>query len=372
MRVLIIAALSFVVYSSALACSSAIVSESRSAERGVILWKHRDSDIHDTCIHYLTTGKYPRIVLTPSYSSIETSMLSGLNEAGLAIITTRTNNIFDRKTVLSATEEAEIGEMKYSVLARALSECATVDEVEQYFRSTPRPRYYQLNLACGDATGNAAYFEIGCDSYRRYDVSERSEGFDVRTNFSFIGDMKRAGSSIRRYSTVMDEMTAHAGKFSVRDMIGYSRSYYSEPYGYDILEDDRPYKDASYCVPRYSSVACIVIVCGPDARMIVSDGHPETAMPMTAWVAAKGRFPKGLRPGGDVHRLSREYVAKAYTVSGRNRYLNKDVVRRVHAIPQPYLEQKTMPEDLDEFNRMQDEVFASYAIRVRKALMSFK
>lgn len=366
-RNLFIVALATVSFITAEACTSAIVSASRSAENAAILWKHRDSSTHDTAMFYFDDGPYARVILSPSYNNRGKTVYGGLNSAGLGLMNTATTNLNANPEDLSATEECLEPDNGESLFAMILRTCATIDDVEQLLKSYRRSYSYHTNLGVGDATGNAAYFEIWNDGYKRYDAVGRKDGFDVRANFSFAGTAKR-GASERRYDTVMDVMSRHSGTFSVSDFISYSRSYYSAPLSKDILWDGNPYKDDNYCIPRRQSVANIIIVCGSNARIIVANGHPEVAVPVPVWVASKGEFPACLRPGGDVHRLSREYVRAAYDRKKSGAYLNKELVRSIDHVRLPSVDRTTMPVDIGKFYADVDAACQAYACKVRRIL----
>lgn len=354
-----------VCYLPTFACTSAIVGVNRSAEDGVILWKHRDNSTHDTSVFYISGGEYAYVVLTNSYYSRRSTVYAGLNEAGLGVMNTATKNLYSSKGVeLTAVDEINDPSSPHfaSVI---LSSCTTVDEAEKIIASRPRYRSFQTNLAVGDSTGAAAYFEIWGNGYKRYDVTATADGYDIRTNFSFAGNDSRRGKSERRYDTMKEVMSAHKGKFSVSDFLNYSRSYYSSTMGKNILKECSEYKDDNYCVPRSSSVANIVLVCGPNARMVVVNGHPTAGMAIPVWVAQKNNLPKCLRPGGDAHRLSCEYVSKAYDKSN---HLNIPLARKINGIKPPYIDPKAMPSDINAWNDLIDRTFTVYATKVRKSL----
>ena len=369
-RLLILPIALFVLCTEAFACTSAIVAASRSIEGVPLLWKHRDSKSGDTRVEYFTGGKY-------NYTAIVTNKVgsnaayAGINETGFGIINTATRNL-----QASPIEEQKACPRKEvgwnSMWHYALRNCATVDEFEEFIRSTKRKHKFGTNFAVADASGAVAYFEIGDLYYHRYDATDCKEGFDVRSNFSFSGIEEKRGVSTRRYDVTMKEMKAHEGKFTPQQFFDYSRSFNSCAYG-DILANNDEYVCSNHTVPRYSTTGVFVIVCDAKCpRMLVTIGHsvPGTAVPI--YVQAKHNIPKCVN-GNAMYLLSEEFKKKAYIKEvGEGRILQKDVVRKVLKIKQPEIVfPQQMPADIEAFNAKIDQQFAKHAKRVRRVLAKF-
>ena len=341
------------VWLSADACSSAIVARKLSAEGEVLLWKHRDQTATNDCrIAHFDDGKYSYTALVNSYVRVGQTALAGVNEVGFGFIQTATSNL--RRT---AERSVERYSGKYSLMCRALRECSTVAEFEALLLSHGRPDSFQSNVGVGDATGAAAYFEIWSDGYARYDV----ESYDVRTNFSFAGSESKRGTSIRRYNTVMSQMSGKR-EFTTADFIAYSRSFYSAELG-DVLADDKPYREANYVVPRPSSVASVVIVCSDKPRMEVIVGNPVAGMSVPVWVAAKHSIPQCVG-GRAMYDLGRAYASKAYYKQGRNRFLNKPVARKVLKVNNHIRPPKRMPQHIATYNAKIDRIFEKHRQKI--------
>lgn len=321
-----------------------------------MLWKHRDQTATNDCrVAYFDDGKYAYTALINSYVRVGETALAGINEVGFGGISTATKNLRQEP------QTKEYTRTKYSLLCRALRQCRTVDEFEELVASHNRYPDFESNIGVGDAEGNCAYFEIWSDGYRRYDV----EKFDVRTNFSFAGRDDARGSSIRRYNTVMEQMKG-VKSFASKDLIGYSRCFWSADKG-DILANDAPYRDVNYVVPRYSSVASVVIVCSSTPRMDVIVGHPVAGMAVPVWVAAKHGIPKCVS-GRAMYDLGRTFVAKAYTHDAKRVYLNKEVTRRALKINNDIKSPKTMPIDIVKFNNKVDQIFEKHRRQMMQIL----
>ncbi len=358
MKRLLLTLLSLAAWSITLGCSSAVVAPHLSKEGGVIIWKHRDQTATNDChIAHFKGGKYAYTALVNSYVGVGTTALGGVNEVGFGYISTATKNLH-RQPAVARTRNS-----KYSLMVHALRECKSVDEFEALLSTYHRYASFESNVGVGDAEGNAAYFEIWSDGYRRYDVKD----FDVRTNFSFAATTNIRGSSERRYRTVMEQMKGQKG-FCSQDFIDYSRCFWSADKG-DVLASATPYKDANYVVPRASSVAAIVIVCSKNPRIDAIVGHPVSGMVVPVWVAAEHNIPKCVA-GREMYDLGRKFVSKAYIPKAGEKglYLNKELVSKVlkvnHDIPAP----KRMPTDIIKFNNKIDAIFEKHRSQMMQLL----
>ena len=83
----------------------------------------------------------------------------------------------------------------YPASDESLITVAYHDEFEELVRNYKRGYKFTTNVGVGDANGGAAFFEIWGEAYRRYDVDKTERGFDIRSSFSFAGDMERLGYS---------------------------------------------------------------------------------------------------------------------------------------------------------------------------------
>ena len=359
----------FLLHGVTLACTSAIVSAQRSSEGVPLLWKHRDNSFSNTRVDYITGGKYAYTAIVPNNKNYNRGVYAGINEVGLAVITTATGHL---PTATPEEYKACTLTLKKGISRRALRECATVDELEEMLRTCKRLRGFASNLGIADATGAVAYFEIWDLGYRRYDATDTPDGFDVRTNFSHKGDPRKKGASKRRYDLIMKEMSQHKGNFTPQQLINYARSYNSYRRG-NILDNNDLYVCANHTVPRYSTVASIVLVCdGKNPRMLVMNGHSVSSLAVPVYVKAKHNIPQCVK--GDAMRLlSNDFRAKAYyDIADNIHILNKEVVRKVLAIKQPKINMpKEMPSDIKAFNEHIDKLYIKYEKRIRKVLAKF-
>ena len=350
------------------ACTSAIVASERSSEGVPMLWKHRDSKFDNTRVEYIAGGKYAYTAIVPNNRRYKTGVFAGINEKGLGVITTATRHL--PKASSEEWEACDRKQIKGSLSCRALRECATIDEFEAMLRDEKRKIGFTSNLGIADATGAVAYFEIWDLGYRRYDVGKSgNRGFDVRSNFSHVGDPNKKGASKRRYDLIMKEMTAHKGDFSPWNLIGYSRSYNSIKYG-DVLAMDKRYFCQNHTVPRHSTVGAFVVVCdGDNPRMLVMNGHSASSLAVPVYVKAKQNIPECVH-GSTMRNLSNDFRKKAYRhIDSNHILLNKEFVRKVLNVRQPKITMpREMPRDIYAFNARIDKRYISYEKRLRKLI----
>ena len=344
----------------AFACTSAIVAASHSKEGSTLLWKHRDAPSWDCHVEHFKDGRY---AFTALVSPDKQKVYSGINERGFAILNTVSEN-FTKDVSLCQSPGALF------VMAYALREFATLDEFEKWLATTNGKRTYVTNFAVGDASGAAAYFEVQTDSFKRFDIEEQKEGFDIRSNFSFSGNLVERGPSVPRYDIVKKHM-ARKRKHSPYDFFDYGRNYVNGS-GVEVLTAAEKFICNDLTVPRYFSVASMVMVCdGENPRMLVSVGHPVVAMVVPVYVKAANRIPECVA-GRSSLILSEEFRAKAYTQLDELRYeVNKPLVERMLKVESRVAMPRQMPENIEHFNTKIDALFAKHAARVRKVLARY-
>lgn len=339
------------------ACTSAIVSASKSSEGVPLLWKHRDSPSWDCHIEYIEGGKYAYTALV---SKDRRYTYCGINEQGFAIMNTVSENL--SKSVAVAQSVGAI-----SAMAVALRECATVGEFEVWLAKSNGVRAYVTNFAVGDAKGAAAYFEVSQQGFSRYDLSERQEGFDLRSNFSFSGDRVNPGPSVPRYDIAMRQMVAKK-HHTPYDFYHYSRNYMLRD-GANALDTEGGFVCNDITIPRYISVASAVMVCDKEnPRMLAMVGHPVVGVPVPVYVKAKKAIPECVG-GRSALELSEEFRAKAYKQIDELRYeVDEPLVKSLLKYGNQYKMPRKMPQNIEKFNAKIDNFFAEHVKRVRKIL----
>lgn len=343
-----------------IACTAALVTAKRAKDGAPMLWKHRDSPDWDCHYEYVEGGKY---AYTALLSKDKQHNYCGINEAGFAVLNTVSEN-------LKVDNSIPQGPIALNFMSDALRECATVEEFEALLRTTNGKRSYVTNYAVGDASGALAFFEVWSADFKRYDVKEQQEGFDVRSNFSFAGDMVTPGPSVPRYDIVKRHMKGKRN-YQPHDFIAYARNFENGA-GTDVMTAPGKFVCNDLTVPRYFSVADMVAICDKEnPRMLVLIGHPVSGMAVPIYVKAKSAIPE-CAGGRTALELSEEFRAKAYHKVDELKYdVNKPLVNALLKIETRCPMPRKMPKNIEKFNQKLDARFAKHAAKVRKVLADF-
>ena len=339
------------------ACTSALVLASKSSEGAPLLWKHRDSSDWDCHVEYIEGGKYAYTALV---SKDKRCTYCGINEEGFAILNTVSENLTKSPTIAA-------GPGAIFNMAKALRECATVEEFEVWLKRSNGARPYVTNFAVGDASGALAYFEVWGESFKRYDVSEQKEGFDIRSNFSYAGNMVNPGPSVPRYEIAKRQMEKKLSH-SPYDFYHYSRNFILRD-GTKALDADGVFVCNDITIPRYMSVASAVMVCDKDnPRMLAMVGHPVVGVPVPVYVKAKSAIPECVG-GRSALDLSEAFRAKAYKKVAELKYeVNEPLIKALLKYGAQYKMPKKLPSDIEKFNAKIDKFFLKHAQKVHAIL----
>ena len=340
-----------------LACTSAIVAASKSSEGVPLLWKHRDAPTWNCRVAYVEGEKYGYTALL---SLDNKYTYCGINERGFAVLNTVSHNI-------ALTRKGGEKGIAISLMGVILGECATVEEFEAWLKKSNGKRRYVTNYAVGDPSGKAAYFEVSQDGYVKYDLATRAEGFDVRANFSFSGDMVKKGESVPRYDIAMNQMRGNAS-FSPYDFLEMSRNYKNTD-GDSILDlPERRVKDNS-SIARYIASASAVMVCdAKNPRMLVAVGLPQAGMGVPVYVKAKNAIPKCVSEGAML-ALCNEVREKTYKARTKKvALLDKATMSKVLSVKTVCEMPSSYPSDIEAFNSKIERAFEEHAKRVRRAI----
>lgn len=242
--------------STCLGCTSAIISGSKTLSGRPLLWKHRDTSNANSRVAYIKATKIGEISYVGLFNANDRDNIQtwiGMNESGFAIMNTASYNINPPGSVQADREGI--------VMTEALKKCRNVQEFAVFLDSLPRPLGVETNFGVIDAMGNGAYFETGDYGYQRYDLKDAPDGLLIRTNYSHSG-REGEGSGYMRERNAMAQLLPAARNCSVTpEMLTerLSRSFYRDDFGYDRLNDTiRIIEDIDY-IPRYTSVATVVI-----------------------------------------------------------------------------------------------------------------
>lgn len=252
---------------SAFACTSVIISASKTSSGRPLMFKNRDTDHLDNRIEYFQGTIYPFIGLVNSESE-GGEVWAGTNTAGFCIMNTASYNLKDDDVPVSLMDRE--GTLMY----RALGICSTTKDFENFLDNISKPMGVEANFGVIDASGGAAYYEVNNGKWVKYDVNAIPEGYRVVTNFSESGrpeDYK----GYERWLTASDIMKEFYSQsvdgvmdIGFSDLLyGMSRSYRSTMTGMDWLADFNSLKkdygfngtvvDQDF-IPRRSTSASIV------------------------------------------------------------------------------------------------------------------
>ncbi len=268
-------------------CTSAVVAGWATPDGRPLLWKNRDIDVADNKIVFLTEG--PLKVLALVNADSQASVWMGVNEAGLAIINTASEDL-----------EGSSSSQNGSFQKKALLNCRNLEEFEELLRQTNLSgRFTRANYGVIDASGAAAYFETGNHSYTRFNVG--SSGFLIRTNFAFTGDGTGTGrfrydrafqlisGAIASRQISPDFILRHVARDLVNDIINpYPLPY---PYGQDGLPAG--FIRTANSINRYKTRSAVVfqgVRPGEDPKMTtmwVMLGEPVCTVALPLWLAAE-------------------------------------------------------------------------------------
>jgi len=174
-------------------CTAGVASGKATVDGRPLLWKTRDAGATNNEVIWNTSGKY-HFVSVISAGHLDSSWM-GVNEKGFSIINTQSSDLPAGETGLGNGE----------FMARALQECATVEEFQTLLESTNESgRRTQTNFGVIDATGAAAFFETAGHEFWRYDAADTELGYILRTNFAIHGrrrEGERPGSMDRYLQT---------------------------------------------------------------------------------------------------------------------------------------------------------------------------
>lgn len=278
------------------ACTSAVVTASRSASGHPVLWKHRDTGAPHNFIarHAATDSTFEYIALHNQGDTLGLEAWIGMNRAGLAVMNTASYNL--------APDTAVYKDREGVVMTRALGRCVTVDDFARLLDRLPRPLGVQANFCAIDAQGHAACFETCDTGYTRIDIDAQGPTF-VRTNYS------RSGRTGRKLGLAREKAACHfldgARGVTPRYLTDtLSASFYDSASGRDLLlTADTAAVDRGDLIPRYISTASIAIEAVPSAEgdgrnyiMWTRLGYPPAG---ETYPVTFGSIPADVTPGSD-------------------------------------------------------------------------
>jgi hypothetical protein len=280
------------------ACTSAVVSSKASADGRAILWKHRDSPSVHNEVLFLEDGKYSYVAVVNAGDDVGREIWMGVNEKGLAVMNTASDD-------LAVPEEPKDGEGR--LLKLLLQSCSTVDEVEAFLRKTDSGgRDVTTNIGAIDHASDAAYFEVGQKSFKRFDANQQSDaprGYLLRTNFAETAPKDKGGGYIRyeRERGLFDAAWKRGKGIGAEFILSeVSLDLANEMTGIDPRRRMPPSGviDASDTINRAYSVADAVFVSatkdepGFATTMWVALGQPIASLAIPVWPVPQNLVPE--------------------------------------------------------------------------------
>lgn len=222
-------------FTDAIACTSAIFTGKATADGRPLMWKNRDTGELNNRLEYFKGPIFGFVGLVNSPSKGGEAW-AGSNEVGFCIMNTASYNI-DLKEDRKLPKDGE-GELMY----RALGVCKTLQDFEYFLDTMTKPAPIEANFGVIDAFGGAAYYEVNSRTWVKRDANDpllAPDGYLVVTNFSFTG-REDEGMGYVRYSSaqyLVDKAFAEGVKFTPEWIINnLSRSFYHSLLGVDVVK----------------------------------------------------------------------------------------------------------------------------------------
>lgn len=295
--------------STAWACTSFLVSGKVTPDGRPLLFKNRDTGNLNNLTVLVKGEKYKFLGIVSADDREAKEVWGGHNEKGFAIMNTAAYNL---------NGDVEDGDMEGVIMRRALETCITLKDFERLLDNWPRPMGSNANFGVIDAEGGCAYYEVGNESYVKFDVNDpmvAPYGYLVRTNHAMSGE-RRLDSGVERYLAISDIMlNVHVtGDFGYRKLLTEIPRHLTHGLThlniYDYMPKDEktttyfPFRDF---IPRYSS-SCVLMVQGvkkgEDPLLTVSwsmVGCPLACVAVPLCITPSGKIPsvvtRGKEPG---------------------------------------------------------------------------
>ncbi|MBN2344993.1 MAG: hypothetical protein JXO51_01295 [Candidatus Aminicenantes bacterium] len=313
-------------------CTTAVLSPAAVRDGRPMLWKNRDSDFLNNKVIFVRESPHSYLALVNAEDRSGRWAYAGLNDAGFAIFNSVAYNLPQHKD--------EMRDLEGTIMADALRRCASVEEFENYLRSSLGPSLGSLaNFGVLDARGGAALFEVSNHAYRKFAAADFKEGYIVNTNFARSGT-KGTGAGYLRHERAAELFGAiAAGTLSHRQILGR----FSRDTGHALVRQPA-YPQFKFhpggqplwiccrdTIDRYSTSAAVVVHGrqpghdGSLATFWVMLGEPLFTIALPLWVEA-GPTPDPLCQGGMAALLAESQglkkIARPHGEGDRREYLD--------------------------------------------------
>jgi hypothetical protein len=263
------------------ACTSAIISGSKTASGRPLLWKHRDTGCLDNRVEKIKAHDdcFEFVAIFDATDPNDSAAWTGFNEKGFAIMNTASYNLNNDDIPESEMDKEGV------VMKLALEHCVTVDDFERLLLSLPMPLGVEANFGVIDAQGNGAYFETGNYSYKKYNIADSPTGVLTRTNHSYSGRPDEGFGYVREESEkylISEHIKASDFTPSLFTEI-ISRTFYHSLLGKDFTNSgDEWLVDQDFIPRRISTASCVIEGVLPGENPILTTmwialGYPPCA-----------------------------------------------------------------------------------------------
>ena len=274
------------------ACTSAIISASKTVNGRPLLWKHRDTGEENNKVERVAAenGNYEYVALYNASDSTLAEAWMGFNSQGFAIMNTASYNLKDDNVDPKEMDKEGV------VMTIALQKCSTVDDFENLLKTLPKPLGVEANFGVIDALGNGAYFETNNYEYARFDLKDAPDGILMRTNYSYSGRKNKGMGYIREQNehALFDSHIRHNDFSPIVFTEEISRTYYHSLLDHDFTHDNIEWFIDQDFIPRRSSTASCCIEGIKDGEkpscttMWIALGFPPCAELRAAYLGENG------------------------------------------------------------------------------------
>jgi hypothetical protein len=356
--------------STALACTTIIISGRATLDGRPLMWKNSDTDIPFQSVLYGDQRGIPFLGLARNSSKHDAtaSVWAGTNAYGFSIMNTMSYN-------LSPNGD---GARNGSVMRKALEQCHTVADFKMMLDTMRRPMRLNTNFGVIDAKGGAAYFEAQSNGYKMVDVNDPAvapNGYLVYTNFSYTGTYDKGQGYIRYMSAQHEVLPVLPSKdFTPQWIFNHlARCYYHSLMGVDFTDPKTMAQFANGYIPdgdliaRHSTASATVVQGvrpgeNPELTTLwAALGYPPCSIAIPCWVKLGRENPAIVLRDKDTHAAPlSDWVAKVKSTVYD--------VQRGHGVDYVHFSRVYNKEGkgyMQELRPIENEVFAMEAAKMK-------